>query len=58
MVPPSDKLEDAFSNVANLYLRHQHAWDNADEITEYDENMDESEPESDDSDVEPNIYDM
>ena len=46
--PPSDKLEEAFSSVANLYVSHQYGWDNAEEaelMAEVEEP--ESEPDSD-----------
>ena len=42
--PTSDKLELCFTQVINLYVRHQFAWDNADMVDIVDGDFYESEP--------------
>jgi hypothetical protein len=39
----SDQLEQAFTNVADLYLKHQRVWDNADQVEEVEESDSDSE---------------
>ena len=45
---PSNKVEEAFSNVADFYIRHQATWEEADEIeiaSDDEVNSEDEEPE-------------
>lgn len=57
-IPESDKLELAFSQVGDLYVKNQQMWDDAQEVVTDDESDDEEEgnvSEEDGSDMENNI---
>ena len=48
--PPSDSMEEAFSNLADFFVKHQDTWDNGDRVeieNDDDTESDEDEPEYD-----------
>ena len=45
VVPPSNIVEKSFAEVADIYIKHQKTWDNAEEVEEAEEASNEEEEE-------------